>query len=99
MAQRLIPSSEFAEWQAMGAVEPFGEERADWRVALSTAQVINHVCAALGVRKSVDPKDLLLKFGASHQSLSADQLKAKLSAWLQPRVKPAAKAKPKPKKR
>lgn len=96
MAQRLISSSEFTEWQAMEAVEPLDEERADWRVALSTAQIINHVCAALGVRKSVEPKDLLLKFESGHQYPSSDQLKMKLTAWLGPQAKKSAtKVKPK----
>jgi hypothetical protein len=32
--QRQMSSSEFSEWMAYYSIEPFGEERADWRGAL-----------------------------------------------------------------
>ena len=40
-AQREIDSREFAEWIAYDRIDPFGEERADWRVGQLTAMVAN----------------------------------------------------------
>lgn len=67
----------------MERIEPTGDERADWRVALATAQIINNVCAALGAKgRQLEPKDLLLRF--TDRSLYPEQntLKMKLRAWL-----------------
>ncbi|PCI51396.1 MAG: hypothetical protein COB49_01965 [Alphaproteobacteria bacterium] len=36
-----IDARELAEWQAYYRLEPFGEERADWRTAQTTAMIAN----------------------------------------------------------
>ncbi|MDQ7019612.1 MAG: DUF4035 domain-containing protein [Robiginitomaculum sp.] len=36
-----IDARELAEWQAYYRLEPFGEERADWRQAQTTAMIAN----------------------------------------------------------
>ena len=40
-AQQEIDAREFAEWIAFGNLEPFGEERADWRIAQLCTLVAN----------------------------------------------------------
>lgn len=40
-AQREINTPEFIEWMAYDRISPFGEERADWRLAQLTAIVAN----------------------------------------------------------
>ena len=48
---------EFAEWIAYNRLEPFGDERADWRVAHAAAAALNR--SGL-VSQAVQPKDLVL---------------------------------------
>ena len=40
-AQREIDAREFAEWMAYDNIEPFGEQRADWRIAQLCCLVAN----------------------------------------------------------
>lgn len=51
---------EYAEWVAYARIEPFGEERADWRVAYAAAQAVNHSGM---VKKAAQPKDFVLPIG------------------------------------
>lgn len=57
-----MPQAEFVEWLAYSRIEPFGDERADWRAAM-VASVIAEVNRNAKKRKrSFQPKDFLLKF-------------------------------------
>jgi hypothetical protein len=64
-----MPYSEFIEWIAYSRIEPFGEERADWRSAL-VASVYAEVNRGRTKRKKpYTPKDFLLNFeGPKRQS-------------------------------
>lgn len=64
-----MPQAEFVEWVAYSRIEPFGEERADWRAAL-VASVIAEVNRNTKKRKrAFAPKDFLLRFeGAKKQT-------------------------------
>lgn len=57
-AQSEIDAREFAEWQAYYTIEPFGEERADYRNAILCALIAN----ALGKKR--EPKHFMPDFTA-----------------------------------
>ncbi len=40
-AQQEIGPTEFRDWMAYATIEPFGEVRADWRIAKLTVEVAN----------------------------------------------------------
>lgn len=54
-----MSSAEFAEWMAYYAIEPFGEERADLRQALTTSAIHNSVQAQTKHPKWTKPEDFM----------------------------------------
>lgn len=50
---------EFHQWIAYTALEPWGEDRADWRTAHSNAVMANMWSSS---KKKLQPKDFLLQF-------------------------------------
>lgn len=56
-----MPSSLFSEWMAFAAVEPFGEERNDYRLAYALAVVVNMFRGKDS--KPVSPLDLMPTVG------------------------------------
>lgn len=67
-----ISSRQLAEWVAYAAVEPFGEERADYRIAYALSVIVNMF------RGKDDPPvavaDLIPKVGVlAHEESEADQ--------------------------
>jgi hypothetical protein len=52
-----VSAEEMVSWMAYDMIEPFGESRADFRSALSTAQIL----ASKGA-KNVTPQKLMVKF-------------------------------------
>jgi hypothetical protein len=55
-----VSAAELVEWMAYDVIEPFGESRADYRTALSTAALLNRQRGRS--TPVVDPKDLIPKF-------------------------------------
>lgn len=53
-----MPISLFKEWQAYARIEPFGEGRADLRVAMSGAAIVN----TLAGKAVMKPVDLMPRF-------------------------------------
>lgn len=60
-AQERVTASEFAEWQAFYRLDPFGEERADYRMAILAALTTN-LWLEKG-DKPTRPEDFLPRFG------------------------------------
>jgi hypothetical protein len=58
-----IPAPLFLEWMAYSRVEPFGEERADWR----NANLMALVAMGLGA-KNVKPADFMWRTATKAQS-------------------------------
>lgn len=87
---RSINKRQLFEWIAYAELEPFGEDRADWRAAL-VASMVHNVAVDRKHQKKV--QDFLLKFGDQEprKPKTWQEMKAKLlgpvaTAW-------AAKAK------
>lgn len=55
-----ISAETFRDWLAFDAVEPFGEERADLRMAIETAHLSNMLKGKAG--RSFKPKDFMPDF-------------------------------------
>lgn len=55
-----MSSYEFSEWMAYYKIEPFGEERADLRQALTTSAVANNLQAKAKKPKWTKPEDFML---------------------------------------
>ncbi len=69
-----MPYSEFIEWIAYSRIEPFGDERADWRAAL-VASVDAEVNRGRTKRKKpFQPKDFLLSFEGPKRQTWQSQL-------------------------
>jgi hypothetical protein len=68
---RSLTSKQISDWQVYYALEPFGEDRADWRQALTSLQV-NHAFG--GTAKM---QDFMLHKPERHR-MSADEMKAAL---------------------
>ena len=75
MKQR-IPPHEFAAWVAYDSIEPFGEWRADLRMGIQTAAIVNALCGAKS--KSADFMPDFAKPEPKRQT--AEQMKALLKA-------------------
>jgi len=58
-----MPAGEFTDWIAYSRIEPFGEERADWRAALQAMVVAESQRGNTDRKKPYQIKDFLLKFG------------------------------------
>jgi len=79
--QKMVSSKEFSEWVAWERIEVREEDRADLRVALSTAQIINHICGALGAKVSLTADDVLLRTDPGTMFPSEDALQMKMNGW------------------
>jgi hypothetical protein len=76
-AQQRIDSREYAEWLAYYRLEPFGEGRADWRVAIAGAAAAN---ATGNLKRPLRPSELLAV--REPQSEADMQAKIRLAANL-----------------
>lgn len=77
--QREVDSAEFAEWSAYDTIDPFGEQRADWRLAQLTS-----IVASLMRDKSqraYKPADFMWKDKSPRQTLQ--QQRAIFAAFAQ----------------
>lgn len=54
-----MSSREFSEWMIYYEIEPFGEERADWRQAMTTSAVHNNFQAKAKTPKWTKPEDFM----------------------------------------
>ena len=59
-----MSSRELSEWQQFYAVEPFGEERADIRNAISAAAIVTSLRGLGGVKRPVKPEAFMPFHGA-----------------------------------
>lgn len=81
-----MSSAEFSEWMAFYSIEPFGEERADIRQALTTSAIHNSVQAQTKKPKWTKPEDFMpfsekaAPQPKSNVSMSPDALMAKFNA-------------------
>ena len=55
-----MSSAELSEWMAYDLIDPFGEERADLRQALTTSAIHNSVQAQTKKPKWTHPRDFML---------------------------------------
>lgn len=55
-----MSSREFSEWMAFYEIEPFGDERADLRQAMTTSAVHNSIQAQAKHPKWTKPEDFML---------------------------------------
>lgn len=72
-AQREIDSAEFSEWQAIYALDPFGEQRADLRAGTISATI----ATALSRRRIYRPRDFMF-YLSDRQRVPAQMLAIKL---------------------
>jgi hypothetical protein len=75
-----MPSRELTDWMVYAAVEPFGEERADYRAAL-VASVIANVNRDANKHPQPFPVEDFLLF-RDREPLSPDEVAAKLARVL-----------------
>lgn len=83
LGQRMS-SHEFTEWMAYYEIEPFGEQRADLRQALTTAAVHNTIQAQRKNPKWTKPQDFMPfeeKAEPEVEPAAPDELKGKLLAF------------------
>ena len=83
-----MSSRELSEWKIYYELEPFGEERADLRQALTTSAVYNSIQAQTKHPKWTKPEDFMPFNGETKEeprepgeAVSPDELKAKLRAF------------------
>ncbi len=81
-----MSSLEFSEWMAYYQIEPFGEERADFRQAMTTSAVHNSIQAQAKHPKWTKPGDFMPFSDAVEpkkpdEPLAPDVLKDKLLAF------------------
>lgn len=88
-AQEKIDSREFAWWAAYNQVEPFGEERADYRIAILCSVVANAHETRKGKIHRV--KDFMPQFGPREKQ-SPEQMWAVLELFAKRNPKLMAKA-------
>ncbi len=69
-----MSSREFAEWIAYHQIEPFGEERADWRAGMIAATMANIFRDAKKRRKPYKPQDFMPKVEEKKEQTWQDQL-------------------------
>lgn len=53
---------QFVEWQVYAGLEPFGDERADWRQAADTAVAVNLQRDHKKRPRPYEPRDFVLRF-------------------------------------
>lgn len=89
-----MSSAELSEWMAFYSIEPFGEERADLRQALTTSAVHNSIQAHAKHPKWTKYQDFM-PFSEDHQAApkTADELRQSPEALLGKLLAFAPKAK------
>lgn len=78
-AKRRLTIREFRRWQAFAAVEPFGEERADLRMAIGAC--VNANIHRAKNQKAFKPGDFMPRFGVVKKAQSAKEQVALLKAF------------------
>ena len=73
-----MSDAEFFYWMAFSALEPFGDDRADWHSAMSLAQQAN-MNRKKG-KSAYKPEKFLLKFKSAVQGQNMNQMKAAMMA-------------------
>jgi len=73
-----ISAQTFREWIAYDALEPFGEERADLRMAIETACIANLLKGKAG--RAFKPKDFMPDFSPRPKQ-TAEAMNAKLAQF------------------
>ena len=69
-----MPYTELVDWVAFSRIEPFGEERDDWRAALVASVIAEVNRGRTKRRRPFEPKDFLLKFEARQRQTWQSQL-------------------------
>ncbi|MCL5995491.1 MAG: DUF4035 domain-containing protein [Chloroflexi bacterium] len=69
-----MSSREFSEWMAYYNLEPFGEERADLRMAMLASLIANVNRDPRKHSKPFEPKDFMPKFGEETHQTPEEQL-------------------------
>lgn len=69
-----MPQAEFVEWVAYSRIEPFGDERADWRAALNASVVAEVNRGKTKRKKPFQPGDFLLRFEGPKRQSAQTQL-------------------------
>ena len=69
-----MSSREFAEWMAYYEIEPFGEERADWRAGMIAATIANIFRDTKKRRKPYKPQDFMPKLEEKREQTWQEQL-------------------------
>lgn len=69
-----MPYAEFVDWLAYSRIEPFGDERSDWRAALQAYVVAETNRGRTKRKRPFRPKDFLLKFEAKKEQGWKSQL-------------------------
>ena|SRR5690606_23677190 len=85
-----MSSREFSEWMAFYEIEPFGDERADLRQAMTTSAVHNSIQAHAKNPKWTKPEDFMpysekAQPKTTDGPIAPDALKDKLLAFAGPR--------------
>lgn len=80
MLQQLT-ATQLAEWEAYNALEPIGEERADYRISFLSSLIVNLAIRALGKRgdKLTEVKDFVFEWDPEKhkpKQMNIDQFKA-----------------------
>ncbi len=60
---------------AYDTIEPFGESRADLRMGIATANIINAVRGAAGIKQQVKPRDFIPTFIAARRKQTMTEMK------------------------
>lgn len=80
-AQADIDAREFAEWQAYYTLEPFGEERADYRNAILCTLIANALQGKRGRRAK--PKDFMPDFTVESKPQTLSDMRAMMDLYTQ----------------
>jgi len=94
-----MSSSEFSEWMAYNAIEPFGPQREDLRAGSIASPLVN--LQIRSGRKKTKPSDWLMKFG-KQEPMDPEAMKALFKALAdagKKRQKNKQQSKPQPKKK
>lgn len=78
-AQSEIDACEFAEWQAYYTIEPFGEERADYRNAILCTLIANALRGKHGW--TAKPKDFMPDFTETERRQTPSDFRARMNLY------------------
>lgn len=77
---RRMPWTVFLEWRAYRQLEPFGDERADWRIAALASLIANIKRDTRRRPQPFSPRDFLLRF--IDPTVRTQTAKQQWDAWL-----------------